>query len=221
MGLVPRVAWPVGAATGRPCSGSSGRVAREPDSSPSLPSQGSPGASFQPAHLCSPTASPTSAARRTLPQRGAPGEGERVGGSSGHTSALSRVPSSWRSFSPSVQDFRGLSPPSPTRGDRQTLEQMDRLAGWGGNSGSDGFYFGPATATSQARLWRNAALPVLSQMRCSNLSEVPHWVLFPSFSGSRQTHLPKNKNFKAFPARKKGNTWRFSPTPPRLGRSQP
>lgn len=124
MGLVPRAARPVRASTGRPCSGSSGRVAGEPDSSPSLPSQGSPGASFQPALPCSPAASP-------ILQLGGPylreAPLERVkewGGSSGHSSALSRVPSPWRSFSPSVQDFCGRS-----AGDRQTHEQTDRIAG--------------------------------------------------------------------------------------------
>lgn len=153
MGLVLRDARPVGAATGRPCSGSSGRVAGEPDSSPFLPSQGSPAASFQPALPCSPTASPTSAARRTLPQRGSPGEGERVGGgSSGHSSALSRVPSPWRSFSPSVQDFRGRS-----AWDRQTHEQMDRLAG--GKLGERWLLPWPCHPTSPGSVLENRCPP--------------------------------------------------------------
>ena len=119
-----------------------GTVAGEPDYSPPLPSQGSPGPSFQPTHPYSPTTCPTSAARRSLPQRDAPGEGERVGGSFGHTSALGRVPSLWCSFSPSVGGFW-------ERGPHRTDRFMNRcIDSWEENLGSDGFYLGPAKATS-------------------------------------------------------------------------
>lgn len=77
-------------------------------------------------------------------------------GSSGHTSAMSPVPSPWCSFYPRAQDFWGRSPlPHPQ--DRQIHERMEDLRVE--NSGSNSFYLALAIATSPGSAWEKRSPP--------------------------------------------------------------
>lgn len=117
MGLVSRDAWPVGAATGRPGGGRSGRGRGDPASSPSRPSQGSPGPGLQPAPPGCPPARP-SLRWEDPPSARRPWRGRRRGG-------------------PPITNALGgpcaFPPRSRPSGDvgrtGQTHEQMDRLQG--------------------------------------------------------------------------------------------
>lgn len=73
--------------------------------------------------------------------------------------------------------------------DRQTHERIEILKG---------FYVG------------KVAFPVWPPVSPITRQKSLIWVLSPTFSGGRQNRLPENKNFKAFPARTKGNPRRFS-----------